>query len=158
MLSMKAKYALKALLRLAREYESAPIQISDLAREETIPRKFLEGILLDLKRSGFLQSRRGRTGGYQLAMSPEEISFGSIIRHIDGPLAPIPCVSVTAYRKCRECADETTCGIRLVMKEVRDSTAAILDRRSLGDVLRGIDGAQGSEDDSPGAPTASWEI
>jgi len=135
MLSMKAKYGLRAMLLLARKYGQGPILISDIAEKEAIPKKFLELILLELRNKGCLHSRKGKGGGYYLGKSPHEISMGEIIRILDGPLAPIPCVSLTAYRRCTDCPDERTCGIRVVMKEVRDSTAKILDGTTLADVL-----------------------
>jgi len=138
MLTRKAKYGLLAVLRLAREHGKGPVLIADLAREESIPRKFLETILLELRKRGILESRKGKGGGYLLARPPAEISFGHVVRVLDGPLAPISCVSLTAYRECEECEDETTCGIRMVMKEVRDANARILDGTTLADVLRGV--------------------
>ncbi|MBI2885123.1 MAG: Rrf2 family transcriptional regulator [Candidatus Omnitrophica bacterium] len=136
MLSKKSKYALRALLALARHQDTHPVLISALAEQEQIPKKFLEMILLELKNAGLLQSKKGKGGGYFLARRPEAISFGEVMRALDGPLAPLPCVSHRSYQKCDECDDEATCGIRAVMKEVRDATAAILDRESLADVLR----------------------
>jgi Rrf2 family protein len=136
MLSMKAKYALRALLRLAEEHGKGPVLISDLAEREHIPKKFLELILLDLKNKGILHSKKGKGGGYLLGKPPEAIAIGQVIRLLDGPLAPLPCVSQIAYRKCEECPDEKTCGIRLVMKEVRDATAEILDGTSLARLLK----------------------
>ncbi len=141
MLSQKAKYGLRALLALARKYEQAPVLISHLAETEDIPKKFLELILLELKKNGILYSKKGKGGGYLLGKAPEAIALGQVIRILDGPLAPLPCVSQTAYRKCDECEDENTCGIRMVMKEVRDETARILDGTTLADVLRQIDTA-----------------
>ncbi len=137
MLSSKAKYGLNASLLLAREHNNGPMLISNIARKEKIPEKFLSLILLQLKNKGILQSRKGRGGGYLLARSPDLITFGEIIRTLDGPLAPTPCVSETAFRKCTECADPATCGIKMVMKEVRDSIAGILDNTSLADVIAG---------------------
>ena len=127
MLSKKAKYALKALLYLTKNRNKGLVVISDIAREERIPRKFLEAILVDLKTNGILHSVRGKHGGYSLAKNPSEVSVGNVIRMIDGPLAPIPCVSHLYYRRCEECADEATCEIRQLMQRVRDATAAILD-------------------------------
>jgi len=135
MISKKTKYALKALIHLVREYERGPILIAELARDERIPKKFLELILLTLKNNGILQSRKGKGGGYYLGKPPREISMGSVIRILEGPLAPVPCVSETAYARCQECADERTCGIRQVMKDVRDAMAGILDGTSLADLL-----------------------
>ena len=138
MLSRKAKYGLKALIHLAQRAGEGPVLIEELAEAERIPRKFLEQILLELKKKGLLVSRKGRGGGYQLGKGPDAIFMGEIIRVLDGPLAPVPCVSVTAYGKCDECLDERTCGIRLVMQEVRDGIAGILDTTSLADVLRRV--------------------
>ena len=135
MLSKKAKYALIAMLFLARRYGEGPIQIAEITRKEGIPKKFTELILLEMKNQGLLQSKKGKGGGYFLRKPPAQISLGKIIRLIDGPLAPVPCVSVMAYEKCDECPDEKKCGIRLVMKDVRDSIARILDSTSLSDVL-----------------------
>lgn len=136
MLSKKAKYALQALLQLAEEYDRGPVLIADLAEREGIPKKFLELILLELRNQGILQSKKGKGGGYFLGKPPKAISLGQVIRILDGPLAPLPCVSQTAYMKCQECQDEETCGIRLVMKQVRDATAKILDTTSLADVAQ----------------------
>ena len=135
MLSMKAKYGLRAMLFLAREYGQGPTLISEIAEKEVIPKKFLELILLELRNKGYLHSKKGKGGGYYLGKSPQQISLGEIIRILDGPLAPIPCVSLTAYRRCPDCPDEKTCGIRVVMKEVRDATAEILDGTTLAGVL-----------------------
>ena len=134
MLSKKAKYALKALLFLTKNREKGLTLISEISTKERIPKKFLEAILVDLKTHGILQSIRGKNGGYQLSKEPSQISVGNVIRMIDGPLAPIPCVSHLYYRKCDECVDEVTCEIRIVMKKVRDSTAAILDGTTLNDL------------------------
>jgi Rrf2 family protein len=145
MLQKKSKYAIRALLALAQRPEQEPVLIADLAAQERIPKKFLEFILLVLRNKGILQSKRGRGGGYFLGRKPEAISLGEVIRALDGPLAPVPCVSHTAYRKCDECEDELTCGIRAVMNDVRDATAAIFDRESLADMLRRIAKLQGEK-------------
>ena len=134
MLSRKSKYGLKALMLLARESGRGPVLISELARREAIPKKYLEAILLELKRHGVVQSRKGKGGGYFLRRKPDDVTFGHVIRLLDGPLAAVPCVSQMAYMKCIECVDEDTCGVRLAMKEVRDATARILDRTTLADV------------------------
>ncbi len=136
MLSRKAKYGLKALLALAREEGRGPVLVSNLAGRDAIPKKFLEGILLELKHHGVVHSRKGKGGGYFLGRKPTDITFGEVIRVLDGPLAPVPCVSQTAYMTCTECVDEQTCGVRLAMKEVRDATAHILDHTTLADVNR----------------------
>ncbi|MFA5042894.1 MAG: Rrf2 family transcriptional regulator [Kiritimatiellia bacterium] len=135
MLSKQSKYGLRALIYLARHSQGKPVLISEIAQREKMPRKFLERILLDLKKRGVLQSRMGKGGGYILARRPEQITVAEIIRLTDGPLAPVPCVSQTAYAKCPDCNDEETCCIRVVMKEVRDGIALILDRTSLADML-----------------------
>ncbi len=139
MLSKKAKYGLRALLFLAKEYGQGPVLISEISQREGIPKKFLELILLDLKNKGVLQSKKGKGGGYFLSKAPQAVTIGHVIRALDGPLAPLPCVSQTAYMKCEECKDEMTCGIRSVMKEVRDATAEILDGTSLGEVLERVE-------------------
>ena len=134
MLSRKSKYGLKALLALAHEEGRGPVLVSDLADRDGIPRKFLETILLDLKRHGLVQSKKGRGGGYFLRRSPAEITFGNVIRALEGPLALVPCVSQTAYTKCVECVDEQTCGVRIAMQEVREATSQILDHTTLADI------------------------
>jgi len=139
MLSKKTKYGLRAILFLAREYGKGPFLIADVARQEGIPKKFLELILLELKNKGLLQSKKGKGGGYFLGKDPDAVTFGQVIRALEGPLAPVPCVSQTAYMKCEECGDELTCGIRIVMKEVRNATARVVDGTTLAQVLRQID-------------------
>jgi Rrf2 family protein len=131
MLSKKAKYGLKAMAILAKEYGNGPLLIGEIAKRERIPSKFLELILLELKKKGFLQSKKGKGGGYYLSKLPESISVGALIRALDGPLALLPCVSQMAYERCAECPDEETCGIRIVFKEVRESTVSILERTTL---------------------------
>ena len=134
MLSRKSKYGLKALLALAHEAGRGPVLISELAGRDAIPKKFLEAILLELKRHGVVHSQKGKGGGYLLRRKPADITFGEVIRVLDGPLAAVPCVSQTAYMRCAECVDEHTCGVRLAMKQVRDATAKILDHTTLADV------------------------
>jgi Rrf2 family protein len=134
LLSRKSKYGLKALLLLAQESGGEPVLISRLAERDGLPHKFLEAILLDLKRHGFVESKKGKGGGYYLLRKPEEITFGEVIRVLEGPLALVPCVSQTAYRPCVECVDEATCGVRLAMQQVRDATADILDGTTLSDI------------------------
>ncbi len=139
MLSKKAKYAIKALLALADHDREEPMRISDLARAEQIPPKFLELILLGLRNGGVLQSRKGKGGGYLLARDPSTIYLGQIVRMFDGPLAPVPCASQTAYVRCADCQDEAVCGVRLAMKEVRDATARVLDGTSLATLRSQMD-------------------
>jgi Rrf2 family protein len=136
MISQKSKYALKALTVLADEYGKGPVLIADIAAREHIPRSFLELILLELKNHRFLDSRKGRGGGYFLAKAPDQISAGQVLRAIEGPIAPLPCASKTAYRKCEECHDERSCAVRLMMCEVREATAKILDSTTLADLLK----------------------
>ncbi len=135
-LSKKGEYALRALIDLgiAADVGRSLVQVSELAGKERIPVKFLEQIMQLLKEQGFVESQRGKFGGYRLARSAGEISIGSVVRLIDGPLAPIGCVSQTAYEKC-SCPDEEHCGLRMLMLDVRNAIAGILDRYSLADVV-----------------------
>jgi Rrf2 family protein len=135
MLSQKARYALKALYVLVARPRGETVMIAEIAQEARVPRKFLEQILLDLKRRGIVHSQRGKHGGYSLGREPGEISFAEVIRTIDGPLALSPCVSATAYRRCDDCTDEATCVTRKVLLAVRDATASILEKRTLVEAL-----------------------
>jgi Rrf2 family protein len=135
MLSQKARYALHALIVLAEHGGREPMMIADIAEEARVPRKFLEQILLGLKKRGIVQSMRGRAGGYRLGRPAKEISFADIIRETDGPLALSPCVSVTAYHRCPDCVDEATCAIRKVLLAARDATADILESRTLAQAM-----------------------
>ncbi|WP_096701401.1 Rrf2 family transcriptional regulator [Magnetospirillum sp. 15-1] len=135
MLSSKAKYGLKAMVYLARHEGLGPVLIADIAEAERIPKKFLDAILLEMKNDGLLSSKKGKGGGYTLAKPAVRIMVGDIVRLLDGPLAPVPCVSRTAYRRCEDCADETACAIRAVMQDVRDAIAAILDNTTLSDMI-----------------------
>ncbi len=137
-LSRKARYALRALYALANDESNGPVLIADLAEREHIPHKFLELILLELRNAGILRSKKGKGGGYALARPPREVTLGQIIRVVDGPLAPIPCVSERAYVRCEECVSEESCGTRMVMKEVRDAIAKILDGTTLADVCERV--------------------
>jgi Rrf2 family protein len=143
MLSAKAKYGLKAMVRLAKDYGRGPWLIADLAAEEGIPRKFLELILLELKQQGVLQSKKGKGGGYLLARRPEDISVGAVLRILDGTLAQVPCVGHVGYRPCDECKDPSACSIRRLMTEVYDASAGILDSTTLDQLARreGVDHA-----------------
>ncbi len=136
MLSQKTRYALKALLELSALPPGATLSSAAIASQRNIPAKFLEAILVELKRDGLVRGQRGRGGGYQLAQSPEVISFGAVVRSMEGPLALLPCVSQTQYRRCEDCTDERSCELNLVFREVRDGTAAILDGRTLADARR----------------------
>ena len=134
MLTQRSRYALRAMLFLARApVTGAPIPMTRIAAEATVPRKFLELILADLRDARFVQSHRGKLGGYCLSRPAHLISLGDIIRVIEGPLALVPCVSRTAYRRCTDCRSEADCAIRHAMMRVRDETARILDGTSLAD-------------------------
>jgi Rrf2 family protein len=135
MLSNKAKYGLKAMLYLAERPGSGPVGILEIAQDQNIPKKFLDAILLELRRNGLVHSRKGRGGGYVLSRPAAEISVGRIIRVLDGPLAPIGCASKTAYRPCSDCQDVKACQIRRTMQRVRDAMAGILDSTNLAEML-----------------------
>jgi Rrf2 family protein len=135
MLSQRCRYALKALINLARA-DGAPRGVSVIAAEENIPRKFLEAIMSDLRRGDLVDSARGKMGGYRLAKPSDLITFGQVIRLTDGPLALLPCVSHNFYRRCDDCPDEAACVLRRIMAEVRSEVSEILDRTTLADVLR----------------------
>lgn len=136
MLSRKTKYAINALVYLARECKNGePVQISRIAESEHIPRKFLEAILLDLRHAGMLNSRKGKTGGYYLQQSPEEINIADVMRLFDGPIALLPCVAYKYYKRCEECVDEETCGIRSVFSDVRAETVNMLKHATLAEII-----------------------
>ena len=124
-----------ALTHLAREYGKGPIQIADIAKKELVPQRFLENILLELKKTGVLGSKLGKSGGYYLLKKPEDVSLADIIRHFEGGIAMIYCVSERAYQPCEFCKDEATCKIRHVFKELRDSTFEILGRTTLDKLI-----------------------
>jgi len=140
-LSKRGEYGLRAAIHLANTQKYSPevlVQIKDISVQEKIPTKYLEQILLALKNAGLLHSKMGLGGGYYLAKAPEQISLGQIIRVLDGPLAPIRCVSQIAYESCG-CPDEETCGLRMVMGDVRERIADILDNTTLADVTERVD-------------------
>jgi len=134
MLSKKTKYGLKAMTYLARYSNGKPVLISEISQKENIPQKFLEGILLDLKNNGLLESKKGKGGGYFLIKPAGEITIASIIRVLDGPIALLPCVSLNYYKKCDDCIDEYTCSLNRVMIQVRDKTLKVLEKQSLADL------------------------
>ena len=139
-LSKRGEYGLRAMIMLATpgpDGHYPVLQIKEISQREQIPAKFLEQILLSLKNAGLLHSKMGVGGGYHLAKSPSEITFGHIVRILDGPLAPVKCVSQMAYEPCG-CPDEETCGLRLVMGDVRNAIANLLDGTSLADVTRRV--------------------
>lgn len=126
------------MLELSALPPGATLSSAAIASQRNIPAKFLEAILVELKRDGLVRGQRGRGGGYQLARSAEAISFGAVIRSMEGPLALLPCVSQTQYHRCADCVDERSCELKMLFREVRDSTAAILDGRTLADARRGV--------------------
>lgn len=136
MLNNKTKYAIKALLSLSKDTSGKAIHISELAEKDQLPQKFLEAILLELKHAGIIESRRGKMGGYILSKPADQITIGEVIRLFNGPLALLPCASVTRPQKCIECIDEQVCSLRLLMRQVRDKTSQILDNTSLADMNR----------------------
>jgi Rrf2 family protein len=136
MLPKKTKYAIKALVFLAKKYkENQPVRINEISEGEKIPHKFLEAILLELRKHGLLGSKMGANGGYYLLKHPEEIMLSNIIRITGGPIALLPCVSLNFYEPCEECIDEETCGLRNVVLQVREASIKILSKTSLLDVL-----------------------
>jgi Rrf2 family protein len=137
MISQKAKYALRALVALARERPDRPVLIGEIAESQKIPRKFLELILLELKYHGIVASRRGKAGGYLLLRPPESVTFGEVLRIIDGPVAPLPCLSKMAYKRCADCPSEGDCEIRRVFARVAEATRDVLDHTSIADSIAG---------------------
>ena len=135
MLSKKTKYAINALVYLAKEHNGEPIQISRIAESEHIPRKFLEAILLDLRNAGLLSSKKGKTGGYYLLRSPDEINIADVVRLFEGAIALLPCVAHKYYERCEECKDEATCGIRDVFADVRNETVNMLKNATLTSII-----------------------
>ncbi len=135
MLSQKSRYALKALLELAAQPQGATLSSAAISVRQSIPTKFLEAILAEMQRNGVVRGRRGRGGGYQLARSAAEISFGGVVRLMQGPLGLLPCVSVSRHRRCSDCHDNDTCELKKLFRSVRDSTSAILDAWTLADAI-----------------------
>ncbi|KJD32526.1 Rrf2 family transcriptional regulator [Tamlana nanhaiensis] len=134
MLSKKTKYGLKALTFIARSTDENPVQVSAIAKSEQIPQKFLESILLTLKKSGILGSKKGKHGGYYLRVSPEEILMTEVMRVLEGPIAMVSCVSLNFYEKCDDCADEHACSVNKLMIQVRDSTLNVFRNTTLADL------------------------
>ena len=135
MLSKKTKYGIKALTHLAKQERNKPVLISTISKEENIPQKFLESILLTLRKSGFLSSKKGKAGGYYLLKDPKDIKMAAVMRILEGPIAMVPCVSLNFYEKCEDCPDENACTVHNLMLEVRDSTLNIFNNRSLADLI-----------------------
>jgi Rrf2 family protein len=135
MLSKKTRYAIKALVIMGKNYGQEPMQISRIAAEEQIPKKFLEQILLDLRNAGLLYSKKGAGGGYSLIKDPKDIFLVQVLRITGGPIALLPCVSLNFYQRCEECLNEGTCGIRDVFTDVRNASLKILSETSIVDVI-----------------------
>jgi Rrf2 family protein len=136
MLSNKAQYAFRALTYLVDKYEQGPVLISDIAKKKKIPLKFLENILLELKKAGILESKKGKGGGYYIKQHPSKTSIAAVVRIVNGPISMLPCVSLYFYQRCDNC-DEKNCGLHDVMEKVRDATLNILEHRSLNDLASG---------------------
>jgi Rrf2 family protein len=134
-ITQKARYAFRALFALAEAGAEETLFISDIAESRRIPRKFLEQILLDLKHHGVVASRRGKNGGYALLLAPAEITFGRVLRIFDGPLAPLPCLSRMAYRRCEDCEDEESCSMRRVFSVAYQRSVEVLDSTTLADAM-----------------------
>ena len=135
MLSKKTKYGLKALVYLARQEDRTPVQIATISEDENISRKYLESILLTLRKSGFLASKKGKGGGYYLLKDPKEVQVTSVMRVLEGPIAMTPCVSLNFYEECKDCPNEAKCEVRRLMLEVRNSTLKIFNNKSLADLI-----------------------
>jgi Rrf2 family protein len=135
MLSKKAKYAMLALVHLAKREDDNPVVIKDIARAENIPQKFLEAILLDLRKAGILSSKKGKGGGYYLHKAPEDIALVEVMRLFDGSIALLPCVTYTYYERCEECKDEDTCGIRDAFLNLRNITVDFLKATTLQSII-----------------------
>ncbi|MDG1728440.1 MAG: Rrf2 family transcriptional regulator [Algibacter sp.] len=134
MLSKKTKYGLKALTFIARSESDMPVQVSLIAKSEQIPPKFLEGILLTLRKSGILGSKKGKHGGYYLRHKPSEIKMTDVMRVLEGPIAMVPCVSLNYYEKCDDCPDENLCSVHKLMVQVRDNTLKVFRNTTLADL------------------------
>jgi Rrf2 family protein len=134
MLTNKGKYGLKALIHLAGLRPGQLALVSDIAESNDIPKKFLDAILGELRNAGFVHSKKGKGGGYALSRDPQEIRVGHVVRVLDGPLVTVPCASRTSYRRCDDCVDEDRCSVRLMMLEVRDAIATVLDHCTLAEM------------------------
>jgi Rrf2 family protein len=134
MLSKKTQYAFKALGYLAQHYKEGPVLISEISKKKKIPLKFLENILLELRKGGILQSKKGKGGGYYFVTSPSKIHLATVMRLLDGPIALLPCVSLHFYEKCKNC-DERSCGLHEVMIQVRDANLRILEKKTIADIV-----------------------
>jgi Rrf2 family protein len=135
MLSKKSQYAFKALMYLAQNNDKGPVLIAEISRKKKIPLKFLENILLELKKAGILESKKGKGGGYYFAVNPSEVPMAKVMRLLDGPIALLPCVSLNFYEKCKNC-DEKSCGLHDMMTLVRDTTLKVLEKKTVADIAR----------------------
>jgi len=138
MLSNKAQYAFRALTYLVDKYNQGPVLISDIAKKKKIPLKFLENILLELKKAGILESKKGKGGGYYIKQHPSKTTVAAVVRIVNGPISMLPCVSLYFYQRCKNC-DEKNCGLHDVMANVRDATLNILENRTLEDLASGTE-------------------
>ena len=135
MISQRARYAFKAMVALARAKPGEGLQIRQLCEQEKLPRKFLEQILLSLKAAGYITSRRGRDGGYEILTAPDTIHIGPLLRTVDGPIAPLPCLSRTAYRRCEDCRDEAHCEVRIAFDKAYSLYLSALEKTTLAEVM-----------------------
>ena len=134
MLSKKSQYAFKALAYLTEKFNQGPVLISEISTKKKVPLKFLENILLELKKGGILESKKGKGGGYFLKKDPAQIKVATIVRLVNGPIAMLPCVSLYFYKRCDNC-DETSCGLHDIMIQVRDASLSVLENKTLADLL-----------------------
>ena len=134
MLSKKSQYAFKALSYLTEKYNQGPVLISEISTKKKVPLKFLENILLELKKAGILESKKGKGGGYYLKKDPADIKVATIVRLVNGPISMLPCVSLYFYKRCENC-DEKNCGLHDIMIQVRDATLNIMETKTLKDLL-----------------------
>ncbi len=135
MLSKKTQYAFKALMYLAQNTDKGPVLIAEIAKKKKIPLKFLENILLELKKAGVLESKKGKGGGYYFAVPPSQVPMAKVMRLLDGPIALLPCVSLNFYERCKNC-DEKSCGLHDMMVNVRDATLKVLEKRTVADIAK----------------------
>ena len=135
MLSKKTQYAFKALMYLAQHTDKGPVLIAEIAKKKKIPLKFLENILLELKKAGVLESKKGKGGGYYFAVPPSQVPMAKVMRLLDGPIALLPCVSLNFYERCKNC-DEKSCGLHDMMVNVRDVTLRVLEKRTVADIAK----------------------
>lgn len=150
---MKTRYALKALVILAESAPGQPVLVGEIAEREAIPVKFLQAILRELRQHGILAAQRGRGGGYSLRLAPQDVTLADVIRALEGPLAPVPCLSRTAYQPCEDCKSEKECGVRLVLRDLYEATASVLEATTVSDLVRRT--RQAGEG---GTPVASYSI